>query len=322
MQTIVTKDKLDLLLHTPVAFFIFRRPDTSARVFAEIARAKPPVLLVVADGPRPDRPGEAEQCAAARRIISQVDWPCEILTNYSEMNLGCRRRLASGLDWVFDTVEEAIILEDDCLPHPTFFRYCEELLAHYRHEPRVMHISGDNFLADRMPTSASYYFSRYCHVWGWASWRRAWRYFDVDLQMWRQPEARRFLLRLFSNRNERSFWQRTWDAVCAGEVDTWDYQWSFACLVRGGLAVMPSANLVSNLGFGLEATNTGSRRDPMANRPTAAAAFPLTHPPMLAPYRAADEHTRRLFYRGPGFLQPVRSRLKTALGYAPLRDPG
>ena len=305
---------MDLPLRTPVAFFIFRRPDTAARVFAEIARARPPLLLVVADGPRPDKLGEAEQCAATRQIISQVDWPCEVLTNYSETNLGCRKRLGSGLDWVFDTVEEAIILEDDCLPHPSFFRFCEELLAYYRHEPRVMHISGDNFLEDQVAVTESYYFSRYCHVWGWASWRRAWRHFDVDLQMWRRPETRRVLLRSFPDRNERSFWQRTWDAVYAGEIDTWDYQWSFACLMRNGLAVMPNVNLISNLGFGVGATNTASGSDPMANRPTADVSFPLTHPAGLSPFLAADEHTRRLFFRRPGILERVRFRLRAKLG--------
>jgi hypothetical protein len=132
-------------LKTTVAFFIFNRPYTTEKVFAEIAKAKPPKLLVVADGPHPDRPGEVDACATVRAIINHVDWKCEVLTNYSDVNLGCRRRVASGLNWVFDQVEEAIILEDDCLPHPSFFRFCEELLEIYRHDERVMHIAGSNF---------------------------------------------------------------------------------------------------------------------------------------------------------------------------------
>ena len=124
----------EISLNTAVAFIIFKRPEETQRVFAEIRKVKPPKLLVVADGSRPDRPGEDLQCAAARAIIDQVDWECEIFRNYADTNLGCRDRISSGLDWVFDTVEEAIIIEDDCLPHPTFFRFAEELLERYRDE--------------------------------------------------------------------------------------------------------------------------------------------------------------------------------------------
>jgi hypothetical protein len=159
-------------VNTPIAFFIFNRPDTTARVFEAIRQAQPSKLLVVADGPRSTRPGEAEKCAATRAIIDQVDWECEVLTNYSDVNLGCRHRVSSGLDWVFEQVEEAIILEDDCLPHPTFFRFCEELLEWYRHDHRIVAISGDNFQNGHQSGEFSYYFSRYVHIWGWATWRR------------------------------------------------------------------------------------------------------------------------------------------------------
>lgn len=152
---------------------IYHRPDTTKQVFSEIAKVKPPVLLVVADGPRADRPGDDEDCSAARRVIEQVNWPCRVLTNFAETNMGARGRVSSGLNWVFSQVEEAIVLEDDCLPNHTFFRFCEELLEKYRNVDQVMHIGGDNFLSGRVSFEGSYYFSRYPHVSGWASWRRA-----------------------------------------------------------------------------------------------------------------------------------------------------
>lgn len=156
-------------LTTPVAFIIFNRPDTTEKVFAEIAKAKPPKLLVIGDGPRVSRQGEAEKVAAARSIIQCVDWDCEVQTNFSDVNLGCKRRVSSGIDWVFEQVEEAIILEDDCLPDPTFFRFCEELLARYRHDQRIGMISGDNFQFGSRRNDDSYYFSKYVHIWGWAT---------------------------------------------------------------------------------------------------------------------------------------------------------
>ena len=146
-------------MKTPVAFIIFNRPDTTKRVFEAIRHAKPPKLLVIADGPRADRPGEAEKCAAAREIIEGVDWECEVLTNYSDVNLGCGKRVSTGIDWVFDQVEEAIILEDDCLPNPSFFKFCELMLEQYRHDQRIMSISGTNYLETWKSSIQSYYFS-------------------------------------------------------------------------------------------------------------------------------------------------------------------
>jgi hypothetical protein len=171
-------------METPIAFFIFNRPHLTQKVFDAIRQAQPKILLVVADGSRFDRADETELCAQTRAVIKQVDWDCQVLTNFSETNLGCKRRVSSGLNWVFETVEEAIILEDDCLPHPTFFPFCETLLDYYRHDSRIMNISGENFQFGRQRTQDSYYFSRYNHCWGWASWRRAWNNYDVEMQLW------------------------------------------------------------------------------------------------------------------------------------------
>ncbi len=168
----------------PVAFLIFNRPELTRKVFATIAQAKPSKLLVVADGPRADVPDDREKCSEARAIIGRIDWDCEVLTNYSSANMGCRARISTGLEWVFTNVEEAIILEDDCIPHPTFFRFCKELLTRYRDDQRVMMISGDNFQMGRNRTPYSYYFSRFFHCWGWATWRRAWRHYDIDMELW------------------------------------------------------------------------------------------------------------------------------------------
>ena len=285
-------------LNTPVAFFMYNRPETTARVFAAIARARPRQLLVVADGPRAHRPEEAERCAAARAIVEQVDWPCQVLKNYAPANLGCRRRLASGLDWVFETVEEAILLEDDCLPHPTFFRFCEELLARYRDDQRVMHIGGDNFQFGRHRINASYYFSRYPHIWGWATWRRAWRHYDADLKEWAASPNRAQYLRAIRSPAEKRFWTKAWEGICRGQIDTWDYQWAFACFAHHGRAIAPGINLVSNIGFGARSTHTVDHSF-VADLSVEAMRFPLNHPETLILDEAADEHTRRLFFTRP-----------------------
>lgn len=268
----------DWQLKTPVAFIIFNRPDTTERVFAAIAKAKPPKLLVVADGPRENKVGEAEKCAATRTIIDQVDWDCEVLTNFSDRNLGCKRRVSSGIDWVFEQVEEAIILEDDCLPDPTFFRYCQELLERYRHDQRVGIISGDNFQFGRRRNDDSYYFSKYVHIWGWATWRDRWAgSYDVSMAKWPRIREEGWLADMVGNEREATFWNKIFERVSRGEIDTWDYQWVFANWVEGRSTVLPATNLISNIGFDANATHTTGDSE-LANLPTRPLTFPLKHP--------------------------------------------
>ena len=265
-------------LTTPVAFIIFNRPDTTERVFAEIAKAKPPKLLVVGDGARINREGEAAKVAATRAIIDRVDWPCEVLTNFSETNMGCKRRVSSGLDWVFEQVEEAIILEDDCLPHPTFFRFCQELLEKYRDDQRVGMISGDNFQFGHRLNDDSYYFSNYNHIWGWASWRSRWQHdYDVDLKHWPKIRDEGRVADCAGTKTEQDSLIDTFEKVHQGKIDTWDYQWNFGSRLNGRIAVMPNVNLISNIGFGAGATHT-TGGSVLADMNVEEMRFPLKHP--------------------------------------------
>lgn len=288
---------------TPVAMVVFNRPDTTARVFEAVRAARPRRLLVVADGPRPGRDGEAERCARTRAIFDRVDWPCEVERELSEANLGCRRRLSSGLDWVFSRCEEAIILEDDCLPEPSFFPYCEALLARWRDEPRVMAITGDNFQRGRVRGDASYYFSSLVHVWGWASWRRAWRRYDESLASWPERRATGWLRGLLGSERAAAHWTRVFDRVRAGEIGTWDYQWTYAVWEANGLVATPNVNLVTNIGAGADATHTTDAANPNLALPTRPIALPLRHPPALEADVAADAWVHLAMYwpvRRPG----------------------
>jgi hypothetical protein len=269
----------DFKLTTPVAFIIFNRPDTTELVFTEIAKAKPAKLLVVADGPRSGRKGEVEKCALTRSIIDRVDWDCEVLTNFSEINLGCKVRVSTGIDWVFKQVEEAIILEDDCLPDPTFFKFCQELLKRYRDDQRIGMISGDNLQFDRLQNDESYYFTKYVHIWGWATWRDRWqKSYDVNLKKWPLIRDQGRIADIIPNRYEQNYWASIFDKVYKNKIDTWDYQWVFSNWVEGRINVAPSVNLISNIGFNrLDATHTtGSEAE--SNLPTLNIQFPLKHP--------------------------------------------
>jgi hypothetical protein len=273
-------------LKTPIAFLIFNRPEMTRKVFAEIARAKPERLLIVADGPR--TPSESELCRAARAVVAAVDWNCEVLTNYAEVNLGCKRRVSSGLDWVFSLCGEAIILEDDCVPHPTFFRFCEELLERYRDDERVPMICGNSFLSAK-PAADRYYFSRYGHVWGWATWRRMWQHYDVTIGAWPQLRETTWLEDVLGEPGAAAYWRSRFEGTYAGEVDTWDYQWFFNCWVQNGLAVIPARNMVTNIGFGEDATHTKAAVETMSYLPAEPMTFPLRHPEIMVRDREEDQ---------------------------------
>lgn len=274
--------------NTPVVILIFRRPDLTACVFDAIRQAQPSTLLVVADGPRNDQ--ENKLCEAARKVTEQVDWNCEVLRNYSETNLGCRDRVSSGLDWVFSQVESAIILEDDCVPHPSFFTFCDTLLSDYWDDERVWVISGDNFQDGNWRGDGSYYFSRYNHCWGWATWRRAWQHYDSELKGWPTLKASGLLSSIFEDPLEQKYWSRIWDTLYTqNQPDSWAYRWKFTCMSNSGLTILPNTNLVSNIGFRSDGTHT-LNSSPWNNMSTASIGE-LKHPSFIVRDAVADSYT-------------------------------
>lgn len=267
---------------------IFNRPETTARVFDVVAGIRPKRLFVIADGPRAEVAEDAEKCAATRAIVDRVDWDCEVLKNYSDVNLGVGVRPATGLRWVFDHVEAAIILEDDCVPHPSFFRYCDELLEKYRDDERVMHISGDNFWFGAR--QSSYFFSEYCLSWGWATWRRAFQYYDPELRLWPALRHTSWLEEKLTNPRVIEFWANKfeWTYTAGVEVTGWDWPWLFACWAHRGLSILPSTNLISNIGFDEHATHTKLADDARGHVPASEMNFPLTHPECMVRDTAVD----------------------------------
>jgi hypothetical protein len=310
-------------LQTPVAFIIFNRPDRTAKVFEAIRQARPPMLLVAADGPRVDRIGEAEKCAETRSIIDRVDWPCEVLTNYSDINMGMKHREATAFSWVFEIVEEAILLEDDCLPHPTFFPYCEEMLRHYRYDQRIMTISGDNTPlgnSRNRQTQNSYYFSIYPRTWGWATWRRAWQHYDIEMKQWPSIRDEKWLEDILRNSGEVKYWKSTFQSGYDG-FNTWDYQWVLCCWLRNALSIIPTNNLITNLGFDQHGTNTTEINDPRSLVPTQAMQFPLQHPPFMIPDRQADRFTRHHVYMLPNsFLVRAKRKINNSKPFETLKN--
>ena len=272
----------------PVLLLTWRRPKSTGQVIEAIRPVAPSRLYVASDGPRHEL--EADAVEATRALIAQlVDWPCQIKTRYSEMNQGCQLGVSSAITWFFEHEEAGIVLEDDCIPHPDFFPYCRELLMRYREDTRIWCISGDNFQAGVWRGAGSYYFSHYNHCWGWATWRRCWKHYASHAPVWEQLKAAPSLQQaIFEDPLERRYWMSIWDKLFVdGTPDSWAYRWSLVCMANMGLTALPNQNLVTNIGFGEDATHT-------AGQQTAVAAWGLSdlcHPELICRNAHADAYT-------------------------------
>ena len=233
----------------PVLFMVFNRPETTAKVFETIRRARPPKLYVAADGPRAGREGEAERCTQTRKITEVVDWPCEVHRLYRDENLGCGRAIVSAITWFFENEEEGIILEDDCVPDPSFFSYCGAMLEMFQNDDRIMMVAGSDYSNRKQAKGPSYYFTTYYPIWGWATWRRAWKEYDFTMSEWPEFRKRKGVRRAIVDPAMARWFENCFERTYRGEIDTWDYQWTFLGLLKGRLSVCPNGNLMSNIGY-------------------------------------------------------------------------
>ena len=280
-------------LNTPVLFLIFNRPDATREVFDQIKLARPRYLFVAADGPRKDVAGERERCDEARQITREIDWDCEVKTLFRDVNLGCRVAVSSAIDWFFEQVEEGIILEDDCLPHPSFFQFCEELLAMYRNDHRVFHISGINFQGGKTIGKGSYFFSNYPMIWGWATWQRAWKQYDVHMNSFPSFQQSRKIKQVLKTHREQKLFLKTLRMFYLNSPNSWDIQWVYAIWDYHATTIAPNVPLVKNIGISLHNTHTFLKDSKRDNISIKEIKFPLIHPEFEISHKA-DTHTFRL----------------------------
>jgi len=285
---------VSVVVRHPVVFFIFNRPDLTQLVFDVIRRAAPTTLYVIADGPRHE--ADAPLCAEARTVVEQVDWPCTVQTLFREQNLGCGRSVSSGIDYVFEREEAAIFLEDDTLPSDTFFSFCDELLDRYRNNPKIVHIGAVCYWASSISTRESYYFSRYPHIWGWATWKRAWVHYDFNLTGYESEKTKVLLRANCHSRNEQKYWNRFFLLVKSQTLHAWSYQWIYACWKQNGLAITPTVCLVKNLGFRADATHTLTAH-PLEMGLKNEEIGEIVHPKIIERNKKLDRQTYKIFYK-------------------------
>lgn len=278
----------------PVLLTVFNRPHETRQALAQLKQVRPAKMFIAADGPRSGRAEDQNLCREVRNLVAEeIDWPAEVATDFAPLNLGLRRRMASAISWALGTEDRVIVLEDDCLPDPSFFRFCTELLERYADDPRVGVITGDNFQPKGFDCGASYYFSRYPHCWGWATWRRAWDLYDDDMSDWPVTRESTWLERLFPHPLEALYWKGIFDGTFNGKIQSWAYRWTYSCWRQEMLTATPLYNLVTNIGIGAAASNTRDAERGKHGLAAQALSFPLVHPTDVVRNILADGYAQQ-----------------------------
>ncbi|OAV73461.1 hypothetical protein Barb6_00218 [Bacteroidales bacterium Barb6] len=285
------------MYHTPILFIIFANPNTTAQVFEQIRQIQPTKLYVAADAPREGRPEEPKRCEETRAIINQIDWECELKTFYRDKNLGPKIAVSEAITWFFEQEEYGVILEHDCLPDLSFFPFCEELLIRYKDDDRIGHIGGNCFLPGVIKNGLSYDFCSITHIWGWATWRRVWKNYDVNFPFWNEHKEKRSSL--FCNKWEEIYFSSFIPDALENRngTNTWDVQYYYMLRLQNQLSVYPSVNLVTNIGLGDPNAAHTYKVSKKLFVDSTLISFPLKHPPYIFPNKHInDTGVKRQFF--------------------------
>ncbi len=293
-----------MAFHTPILLITWKRPKETLRVIKALSIIKPSKIYISSDGARLNHKDEFKKVNDTREIVEKyINWNANIKTLYHKKNNGCMRGVSIAINWFFDNEDEGIILEDDCVPHPDFFPFCEELLQKYRDDKRIWCITGNNLQGNKWIGKSSYYFSRYNHCWGWASWKRCWSNYDVLMKDWPNFYKSGLFESLFFHKKELKHWKSTFDSIYYfGKPDTWDYQWTYTCFINSGLTAIPNKNLIENIGFNEEGTHTKKGNSPAIlenHEKGKSGILPLSHPEYIIRSEDADRYTELMYFSGP-----------------------
>ena len=281
----------------PIVYFIFNRPDCTKKSFSIIRNQKPKKLFIISDGPRVQNFNDKEKCKECLEIVNQIDWPCDVKTNYSNINLGMKERNITGLNWAFSFEEELLILEDDNLPVDEFFKFVEKVAPIYRNNEKIFQITGVNWQDGIIRGDSSYYFSKYNNLWGWVTWKRNWKKYDVKISEWPNYKKSENWKKKNPNDIERYYWEKLFDEYYSNEINSWAYAWLFSAFYNDSLTVTPNVNLVKNVGLHGDGTHEFKNKNSLT-KPYGQIKFPLVHPKNIEENSEADEYTFNNIFGG------------------------
>jgi hypothetical protein len=287
----------------PILILVYNRPDFLKRLIFVLKKIKPKKIYIKGDGPKQD--SDNEKCRAVKKVIKNINWNCRVMTNFNKKNMGCRASVSDGINWFFTKEEMGVILEDDCLPNNSFFKYCEILLKKFYSNKNIFVISGSNF-QEKVWGKNDYYFSKYNHCWGWAAWRRSWNYYDDKMSFWTEWKKTKSWKLFNKSLIERLYWEKIFNKVYRKKIDSWAYVWTACALKNKGLTITPNVNLIENIGFDKRATHTINLKKDYKYRGSKEIVWPLKHPKLVKVNKQADSYTFYNHFKGIYYLWPWR----------------
>ena len=264
-------------LTTPILFLTYKRFDTAKKVFDSIKKAQPKKLYFVSNAPKNNDFEEYKKISKVRSLVDQIDWDCNVITLFREEYLDVKQSITNSIDWFFLLEEKGIILEDDCVPVQSFYTFCQDLLSYYENDNEVYSIGGCCFFEDLNLPENEYRFSKHAYIWGWATWRRAWKKYDLKMSQWPNYKNTKSFKSIFRNKLIRYYWINIFNSVYRGQINTWDYQWVYSVWLNNGITIIPNRNLITNIGFGNDSNFTNDKNSIEANMKVSEVKFPLKH---------------------------------------------
>ena len=298
------------MFNVPILFCVFNRLDTTIKVFEKIRKIKPIKLYIVSDAPRESRPDEDKKVYEVRDYIeNSIDWECEVHKNYATKNMGCGKRISSGISWAFEQEEELIILEDDCIPDLSFFRYCQEMLEYYKDDTRILMIGGNNPVGHLYSSKYDYLFSHVPFMWGWATWKRSWELYDYYITSWKDNKNNPIIKKSLSVRSAYMYYTAQFEYLSKGlDNGIWDYQFMYVGIINSMYGILPTCSLVNNIGFSEESTHTKESPKWM-NKKVSEMSFPIQYRKGVEWDKDFDEIYFRLYTKNGLIL-----KLKSSVG--------
>lgn len=299
-------------LDTPVLLITYKRLGTTKQVFEAIRQAKPPRLYIASNIGKDEQ--AIQQVKKVREFLEEnIDWDCKVYKLYRDQHLSAKDSISGAIDWFFQNEKMGIILEDDCLPSQSFFWFCEGLLKKYADDMRVWHIGGSSTLSENILLNHdSYYFSNYNHIWGWAGWSNRWKMYDVNVSLFKEFSKNGFIENVTKDKLLQKFWIDNFNSVYEKRIDTWDYQWYFTTWSNGGISIIPTVNLISNLGFGADATHTSDSSDKLSNMEKGEINLNLIHPNIMMPNIIYDNYNAKFLF-GISYFSFYKNEVKKIL---------
>jgi hypothetical protein len=292
-------------MNIPTLLLVFNRPHETQILIKRLSHFKPKKIYIFSDGPRDNYKLDIDKCNKVKKIIEGISWKCEIKKNYLKKNLGCKKAVSKGISWLFKYEEKGIILEDDCIPSRDFFDFCRLSLKKFRNDNKIGSITGNNFLNNRIKIKNSYYFSKYAHCWGWATWRNRWKLYDIEIGFWNDWKKTKYFENLFNTEIEKNYWLKIFNNVKENKIDSWAYPWNLCLWYHGKLVVIPKFNLVKNIWYGKNATRTYLKTDNLTYK-VKKMKKPYNHEYGKFINQQADNYVFKNHFKGKNYLWPYR----------------